>query len=272
MEIQSREGMTVASYKKSEEAKKKILKAASRIFLEKGYHAATVRNICEEAGVSVTRISYHFESKAKLAETICEIFLHNFYDRTKELIGSTIRFSWVTELIQLQFIVSLFLPGEDQPYQAFYHDVFEDGIWAQAFQSYSREIFRAARDSGYRKLREITDRSLALRSGIFAAALPAMASVAETETTESGKLFDLTQAQQREELEDAYCRLFMQMFGLPESFQDGNLASARAYSRILHVEMNDLTDVVIKLGPLEEIPEGLRVAPPKDPEVLKEFC
>lgn len=46
--------------------KDRILKAASEIFAEKGYHDATVEDICRHAETNVAAINYHFGSKDQL--------------------------------------------------------------------------------------------------------------------------------------------------------------------------------------------------------------
>lgn len=55
----------------SDSTKQKILLAAGPIFARKGFAKATVREICEAAGVNLASINYYFGDKAKLyAETI----------------------------------------------------------------------------------------------------------------------------------------------------------------------------------------------------------
>lgn len=44
----------------------RILKAASKVFAEKGYHDATVEDICRHARTNVAAINYHFGSKDQL--------------------------------------------------------------------------------------------------------------------------------------------------------------------------------------------------------------
>lgn len=46
--------------------RKRILLAAGPIFARKGYRSATVREICDEAGVNVASINYYFGDKQRL--------------------------------------------------------------------------------------------------------------------------------------------------------------------------------------------------------------
>ncbi|SDJ66060.1 forespore capture DNA-binding protein RefZ [Salimicrobium halophilum] len=56
--------------KKPSPSKEKVLQAAGRLFFQKGYHATSVRDIAKEAGVNISLISYYFQGKQGLFETI----------------------------------------------------------------------------------------------------------------------------------------------------------------------------------------------------------
>lgn len=55
--------------------KEKILVAAAAAFADKGYHAATIRDICAGADVNVASVNYHFSSKSHLYEKVFEYLL-----------------------------------------------------------------------------------------------------------------------------------------------------------------------------------------------------
>lgn len=57
-----------------EDTRDKLLAAAKRIFAEKGYGGATVKEIADEAGVNISLISYHFQGKEGLLRSCLEAF------------------------------------------------------------------------------------------------------------------------------------------------------------------------------------------------------
>lgn len=61
--------------------KKRILEAAAKEFALKGYNGATVRDICNSAGVNIASVNYHFKSKEALYE---EMFAFLFCETEKE--------------------------------------------------------------------------------------------------------------------------------------------------------------------------------------------
>lgn len=51
---------------RNEDARTRLLKAAGPVFADKGYQAATVRDICLAAGTNVASVNYHFGDKETL--------------------------------------------------------------------------------------------------------------------------------------------------------------------------------------------------------------
>ncbi|QAY65755.1 TetR/AcrR family transcriptional regulator [Paenibacillus protaetiae] len=69
---------------KNKEVKEQILRAAKTLFTTRGYDGTSVRQICEEADVSLALVSYHFGGKEKLFyelfNPIREIFRNQQFD------------------------------------------------------------------------------------------------------------------------------------------------------------------------------------------------
>ena len=54
--------------------REKLLKSGEKVFAERGYRGATVKEIAQEAGCNVSLISYHFEGKEGLFRALLEGF------------------------------------------------------------------------------------------------------------------------------------------------------------------------------------------------------
>jgi AcrR family transcriptional regulator len=66
------------------DVRKRIILAAGEVFAEKGYQAATVRQICQDAGVNLAAVNYYFGDKERLyIETVR--FAHRPDDEPDEL-------------------------------------------------------------------------------------------------------------------------------------------------------------------------------------------
>ncbi|MGE4290758.1 MAG: TetR/AcrR family transcriptional regulator [Desulfovibrio sp.] len=57
--------------------KEKLLVAAARVFSEKGFLAATVREICQLADANIAAVNYHFGDKKRLYEDVLKNMLEN---------------------------------------------------------------------------------------------------------------------------------------------------------------------------------------------------
>lgn len=55
----------------SDDTKKRVLEAAGKVFSEKGYDSATVREICEQAGANIAAVNYYFGDKKSLYLAAC---------------------------------------------------------------------------------------------------------------------------------------------------------------------------------------------------------
>jgi len=53
-----------------DEARSRLLKAAARLFGERGFNHVSVREICKEAGTNVSSVNYHFRDKLGLYQEL----------------------------------------------------------------------------------------------------------------------------------------------------------------------------------------------------------
>ncbi len=56
----------------SETSQAALLRSARKLFAEKGFAATSIREICEDAGVNLSLVSYHFDGKDGIYEAIIE--------------------------------------------------------------------------------------------------------------------------------------------------------------------------------------------------------
>lgn len=61
----------------------KILRAARRLFVRRGYEAATMREIAEAAGTSIGNLYFYFANKAELLETLMNEAREEVWARTQ---------------------------------------------------------------------------------------------------------------------------------------------------------------------------------------------
>lgn len=67
------------------EKRRLILRAAIRVFAEKGYHTCRVQDIAAEAGVAYGLVYHYFSSKEELLETIFRRTWSNMLDAVQEV-------------------------------------------------------------------------------------------------------------------------------------------------------------------------------------------
>ena len=60
---------------------RRIIEAAIEVFLEKGYDAATIRDICAKAEANVAAVNYHFGSKDALHAAVLEHIMLACHER-----------------------------------------------------------------------------------------------------------------------------------------------------------------------------------------------
>lgn len=91
----------------SDATRDRLLEAAGRVFAERGYEAATVREICVKAAVNVAAVNYHFRDKAGL---YAEVLQHSMRAAQLEAIRHTLKRDAPPEEI-LRAVIKLRLQG-----------------------------------------------------------------------------------------------------------------------------------------------------------------
>lgn len=83
--------------------RKTIQSEAAKLFVQKGYHATTIRQVAKAAGVNSAMISYYFKSKELLLLSIFEMSLHDL-----ETIKSHLASTSSTEMLQLYYLIDFY--------------------------------------------------------------------------------------------------------------------------------------------------------------------
>lgn len=88
------------SGKREMKTKDKILLAAAGEFAQKGYSGATIRDICDHAGVNIAAVNYHFSSKAFLYEKVFEYLFEKTEKRNPKDVNLNINSEteWLNEV------------------------------------------------------------------------------------------------------------------------------------------------------------------------------
>lgn len=231
--------------KRSEITKKRIMSSASELFLQKGYTATTVREICSASGISLSRVNYHFTSKAALAGEICRSMFQNLYSELKTVLKNSRTYSFVTEAVALRFLVNIIL-DEEHPASRFYCDVAAEGILADVFTVDDQTQFSSL-------IGEISplntvklENRMNIYTRIFASSLSAIS--LNWKATLSNCDGDVVQA--RKLMQDIFAGLFMQMLDMPHDAQKAMLDISDAYYRLVTIQLSGLTDITV-LMPFE---------------------
>lgn len=114
----------------------KILRSACRLFMEQGFRKTSVRQIAEDAGVSLGLIPYYFKSKDNLAIIFhirirerCLTYVNEKFDVDRD------PHSYLAALIYLEFAVHM-----SAPIYKLYHDFLECGIYEKYLLTTGTEI------------------------------------------------------------------------------------------------------------------------------------
>lgn len=73
-------------HRSAEENKKLLLNAAAKLFLQKGYTAATLREVAKGANVNIGTLMYTYQSKENILADLVSIVLHGQFSFTDQIL------------------------------------------------------------------------------------------------------------------------------------------------------------------------------------------
>lgn len=74
------------AYNKSRETRERILKAAGRLFSERGYYETGIGDIAREAGIGRPSFYYHFADKEKAARAVFDTYVEGIYAAAERIV------------------------------------------------------------------------------------------------------------------------------------------------------------------------------------------
>lgn len=234
----------MASYKRSILTRERILESASRLFYEKGYTAATAREIGAMSGISPSRINYHFSSKADLAGVICRQFFHDFTEEIQNAIDDHCRYSPLAEAIALRYLLRVIIEGGgSSAFSRFYQEIAREGVLSQVLATFDPEVFARDLDCTQFQSEKLRPEFKEVYAGIlgasFAAVLHSWPKMLQ-QCHEDGD-------QSLKNLQDILVELFLNMLNcLPQARRE-LLELSRIYYGLMEVRVHSLMDVTIRL-------------------------
>jgi len=81
---------------KMSSTREEIIRAAVRLFSDKGYAHTTIRDICSEADVNIAAVNYHFKGKKGLGDAVVDFLFENVSD-IKQVLGKAEKISTASE-------------------------------------------------------------------------------------------------------------------------------------------------------------------------------
>ncbi len=73
--------------KETDDTERRLLDAAGEVFAERGYRAATVRQICEKAGANIAAVNYYFRDKEGLYRAVLSFVPKSYAEKYPQKLG-----------------------------------------------------------------------------------------------------------------------------------------------------------------------------------------
>ena len=182
----------MATYKKSEVTKDKIIQTAAKLFKEKGYGCTTIREICAASGVSQSRVNYHFSGKKELASEILRLTLLELDHAIEQVIPLPERGENLAAALYIRLWLGAFL--SEAKYVRFCADLAGVGVFSQPMY----EVFLRLLKTVEKSERPLSASEQQTAGYIYVAALSAF-----IQSKYEGKWSGTN---------DAFCDLFVELF------------------------------------------------------------
>ncbi|UYO64117.1 TetR/AcrR family transcriptional regulator [Acetobacterium wieringae] len=219
----------MASYKKSIETKDKIIKTASALFYNQGYNTTTIRDIARESGLSLSRLNYHFNSKAEVAGVICKKFLRNLNTELFEVIPVK-HDKILRDTIHIRTWIKIF--HSHNPTMNFYYELACENILSELLIESDHQHF--IEQAEFLEL-NLDAQTLRMYAHIFVASL--------VQLIRAKKEGDITV--KTEAILDMCNTLHLKLLDLDPIERDRIITKAKSYASRIEYEMTDLSSIYL---------------------------
>ncbi|MET3957799.1 AcrR family transcriptional regulator [Rhodococcus sp. OAS809] len=154
----------------SEDTRERVLDAAARLFSERGYEAASLKQIAAAVGVSAPALYWHFESKAVLLHAVIDRSLRRF---TRTILAA--QQSATTPRERLAALVRAYVLSQLRQVAdaEAYSNLYAPGHLMSVLSEESRSEFRALENQTFNALRDTVREGVTL--GVFTTDSPTFA-------------------------------------------------------------------------------------------------
>lgn len=129
------------SYKKSDETRERILKAAGGLFEERGYYETGMGDIAREAGMGRASVYYHFHDKESIARALFDSIAERIVEVSEAAVGEDLLLRIMVEYILVFRDIAL-----NRKTQAVYYDLVQYADYDEAnIERLKRTSFRYAK-------------------------------------------------------------------------------------------------------------------------------
>ena len=131
------------AYKKSGETRERILKAAARLFAERGYYETGIGDIADAAGIGRASVYYYFPDKEKVARALYDSIVDRIFTTTMRLVGED---EDLFLEILIEYILLFRYVALNKTTQAVFYDLVHFADYDEAnIERLKRTVFRDAK-------------------------------------------------------------------------------------------------------------------------------
>ncbi len=217
--------------RKCENIKEEILRSSAEMFYTYGYNRASIRQISSQLGISLSRINYHFESKANLASIICRDFLERFRASVFGAASISAISSPLTELCAIHLLFRLVFTNRSC--RRFFRDIASTDILFLSFIEVSMKMYDGAQTFLHT---QFTEAELSSYATMYAHSISGFLGSLSDNMENIKKSADY--------YGEMYERLFLKLIDFPRAAQNETVSAISAMLDGMSVEMTGFDEEI----------------------------